>query len=155
MLIHELTAAECAALLRRINLGRLGCSRFDQPYVVPIHFSFAEGENCIYAFSTLGQKIEWMRRNSKVCLEVEEISDKDHWSTVVVVGRYEELQQTLEDADARQRAEQLFGQRHEWWLPAAARLTTAERAHVVLYRIRIDRMTGRRAGRDRNTPPPS
>jgi uncharacterized protein len=155
MLIHELTAAECAALLRRINLGRLGCSRFDQPYIVPIHFSFDEGENCIYGFSTVGQKIEWMRRNPKVCLEVEEISDKDHWSTVVVVGRYEELQQTLDDADARQRAEQLFGQRREWWLPAAAKLATAERPLVVLYRIQIDRITGRRAVRDRNTPSPS
>ena len=144
MLIHELNATECAALLRRHNIGRLGCSRFDQPYVVPIHFSFDEPENCIYAFSALGQKIEWMRRNPKVCLEVEEISDKDHWSTVV-------LQQTLDVAVALQRADRLIGQRHELWLPAAAKLTTTERAHVVLYRIQIDRMTGRRAVRDRNS----
>jgi nitroimidazol reductase NimA-like FMN-containing flavoprotein (pyridoxamine 5'-phosphate oxidase superfamily) len=151
MLIHELTPKECAAVLRRAHLGRLGCARFDQPYVVPIHFSYDEGSECVYAFSTLGQKIEWMRRNPKVCLEVEDIADKDHWSTVIVTGRYEEIQQSPEEAEARRRAEQLFLQRREWWLPGAAKLKTGERDHIVIYRIQIDHVTGRRASRDRDT----
>ena len=40
MLIHELTGDQCREVLGRAELGRLACSRFDQPYVVPIHFSF-------------------------------------------------------------------------------------------------------------------
>jgi nitroimidazol reductase NimA-like FMN-containing flavoprotein (pyridoxamine 5'-phosphate oxidase superfamily) len=151
MRIHELTPEECAAVLQRTHLGRLGCARFDQPYVIPIHFSFDEESECLYAFSTLGQKIEWMRRNPKVCLEVEDIADKDHWSTVVVIGRYEEIQKTADEASARRRAEQLFLQRREWWLPGAAKLTTSERDHIVVYRIQIDQMTGRRASRARDT----
>ena len=52
--------------------------------------------NCLYAFSTIGQKIEWMRENPKVCLEVEEIDDQSHWTTVLVIGRYEEIHQEPE-----------------------------------------------------------
>ena len=148
MLIHELSSNDCAEVLRRINLGRLGCSRFDQPYIVPIHFSFDAERSCVYAFSTIGQKIDWMRENPKVCLEVEDIGDKDHWTTVLVTGRYEEIQQPHE-AEARRRAERLFQERSEWWLPAAAKVGSRAHHDIVVYRIQIDRMSGRRVARDR------
>ena len=82
MLVHELSATDCLEVLRRSDLGRLACAHNDQPYVVPIHFSFDAGRNCLYACSTVGQKIGWMRQNPKVCLEIEEFADKDHWTTV-------------------------------------------------------------------------
>lgn len=149
MLIHELTPEECAEVLRRTQLGRLACARYDQPYVVPIHFSFDPERHCIYAFSTIGQKIEWMRANPKVCLEVEELATRDHWSTVVVTGRYEEIHDDPDEREARRRAEGLFQMRPEWWFPAAAKLPSSEHQHTVLYRINIDRVTGRRAARAR------
>ena len=148
MLIHDLNASECAEILSRNDLGRLGCSRYDQPYIVPIHYSFDAERNCLYAFSTIGQKIEWMRENPKVCLEVEEIGDRDHWTTILAIGRYEEVHQDPGEAEARTRAEQLFRQRREWWLPGAAKLESGEHPDVVVYRIQIDRLTGRRAARD-------
>ena len=40
MLIHELNPRECAEVLSRNHLGRLACARLDQPYIVPIHYSF-------------------------------------------------------------------------------------------------------------------
>ena len=150
MLIHELSPHDCAEVLSRNHLGRLGCSRYDQPYIVPILFSFDAERNCLYAFSTIGQKIAWMRENPKVCLEVEEIGDKSHWTTVLVIGRYEEIQQDPKETQARKRAEDLFQQRREWWLPGAAKAQSGEREHVVIYRIQIDRLTGRRATRDRD-----
>lgn len=149
MLIHELTEDECAEVLSRIDLGRLGCAHFDQPYIVPIHFSFDAERNCLYAFSTIGQKVEWMRQNPRVCLEVEEIEDKNHWTTVLVIGRYGEIDRTPADAEARTRAERLFQERPEWWLPGAGQVRPREHPEVVLYRIEIDRLTGRRAARDR------
>ena len=88
MLIHELDADTCAEFLSRNYLGRLACALFNQPYIVPIHFSFDADRTCLYAFSVVGQKIQWMRKNPKVCLEVEEIVDKDNWTTVLVFGRY-------------------------------------------------------------------
>jgi hypothetical protein len=147
MLIHELNPEECADVLKRMSLGRLACARFNQPYIVPILFSFDAERECAYAFSAIGQKIEWMRQNPKVCLEVEDITNKDHWVTVLAVGRYQEIRQEPEEAEARRRAETLFQQRPEWWLPGAGRLTAQERPQVVIYRIQIDRVTGRRAQR--------
>jgi uncharacterized protein len=147
MLIQELTPIECAAILQKTNLGRLACCRGNQPYVVPIHFSFDAERGCVYGFSTVGQKVLWMRENPLVCLEVEDMTDKDHWQTVVMFGRYEEIQDSPEEAEARQRAETLFQQRPEWWLPAAAKVGTRERHAVVVYRIQADRVSGRRAAR--------
>lgn len=147
MLIHELSQVECAALLQRVHIGRLACASGDQPYVVPVQFSFDPDGGCLYSFATFGQKIRWMRANPRVCVEIDEIADKDHWQTVVAVGRYEELRHQPDRADAEQRAQALFEQREEWWLPGTGRLPTRDTEPAVLYRIRIEHMTGRRAAR--------
>jgi nitroimidazol reductase NimA-like FMN-containing flavoprotein (pyridoxamine 5'-phosphate oxidase superfamily) len=147
MLIQDLTPTECAAILQRSHLGRLGCARDGQPYVVPIHFSFDPERGCVYSFSGVGQKVTWMRQNPRVCLEVDDVTSKDHWQTVVVFGRYEEIQDAPEEADARRRAERLFQRRPEWWLPAAAATAGSKVRHIV-YRIQIEEITGRRAARN-------
>lgn len=147
MRIHELTIDECLAFLAARSVGRLGVARFDQPYVVPIHYAFDVERRCAYAFSAIGQKVEWMRSNPAVCLEVDEVGDKDHWTSVVLLGRYSEIGRTAEDAAERQHCERLLERRDEWWLPAAARPAQHELSGVVLYRIEADRLTGRRASR--------
>jgi uncharacterized protein len=148
VLIHELTAAQCREVLERVTVGRLACARDDQPYIVPILFYFDPAERDLYSFSTVGQKIEWMRLNPKVCVEVDEVSDRFHWTSVIVFGRYEELRDSKDTSDARRRAYELFQQQREWWLPAGGRLTSGEQHGTpVAYRIRIDSMSGRRAAR--------
>lgn len=145
MLIHDLTPLECRAVLARTNIGRLGCSRDDQPYIVPILFSYDAADHCVYSFSLLGRKIEWMRSNPKVCLEVDDIGDQFHWTTVVALGRYQEI---TDDGPAKRRARELFEQRREWWLPAAAhRAGGQEHAVTVMYRLHLDSLTGRRTAR--------
>jgi nitroimidazol reductase NimA-like FMN-containing flavoprotein (pyridoxamine 5'-phosphate oxidase superfamily) len=150
MLVHKLTSTECEEVLGRINLGRLACARANQPYIVPISFYFASRDKCLYSFSTVGQKIEWMRRNPKVCIEADEISDRFNWLTVVVLGRYEEITQpNLENPEVH-RARELLQDRPTWWLPAAAKLADgSERAASVFFRITIESMSGRRAERPR------
>jgi uncharacterized protein len=64
MFIKELTKNECVKSLTEKGLGRLACAHENQPYVVPFHFAF-DGGNYLYAFSTLGQKIEWMCYSSE------------------------------------------------------------------------------------------
>jgi nitroimidazol reductase NimA-like FMN-containing flavoprotein (pyridoxamine 5'-phosphate oxidase superfamily) len=145
-----LSADQCADVLNRTRLGHLACARLDQPYVVPVHFSFDAAHQCLYGFSGVGQKIEWMRENPKVCVEVEDIEDKNHWTTVLVFGRYEEIGDSAAQADTRTRVLDLLEQRHEWWLPATAKLGTHEAHAAVIYQISIDRLTGRRAARDRS-----
>jgi len=145
MVIHELTRSECLEILGRIQLGRLACCRDDHPYIVPISFNF-DGEH-LYSFATLGQKIVWMRANPNVCVEVDDIEDRFHWTTVLVFGRYEELRSPVEHEQARERARHLFEKREEWWQPAAAKAGDPEHHVPLVYRIVISKITGRRADR--------
>jgi nitroimidazol reductase NimA-like FMN-containing flavoprotein (pyridoxamine 5'-phosphate oxidase superfamily) len=148
MIVHELTAAECRDILTRTNLGRLACARYNQPYIVPIFFSFDPDANCLYGFSTVGKKIEWMRENPRVCVEVEEIADQFHWATVVITGRYVEVRNADKAQAARERAKELFQQRPQWWLPGGAKLATGvEHDESVIYGIEIDALSGRRASK--------
>jgi len=148
MLVHKLTAPQCREVLARTRLGRLACARSNQPYVVPISVYFDPDENVLYGFSTLGQKIRWMRENPLVCVEVEEIVSRHDWTTVVAFGRYVEIPRGTLGASFRRRAYELFAKQSEWWLPGAANLAAGERpAAAVVYRIRLSRLTGRRVVR--------
>ena len=104
MLIHELTPAECRDVLYRTTVARLACSRVDQPYVVPVSFAYDTDSNCLFSFSTIGKKVEWMRENPKVCVEVEDVADRFHWTTIVIAGRYDEIVDSGEHEELRQRA---------------------------------------------------
>jgi uncharacterized protein len=149
MLIHDLAFDECVQLLQRNAVGHLGCAKDGEPYVVPIHYSFDAERQVIYVVSSVGQKVEWMRANPRVCLTVDEITDKNHWTTVVVNGAYAEIGDANADdpSDAQKRSQQLFHQRKEWWLPAMAKHSPDAPRKVVVFEIRIDRMTGRRSKR--------
>ena len=77
-------------------------------------------------------------------IEVDEIVDRFHWTTVLVTGRYEELEDSAPNDRARQRARQLFEQRDTWWLPGAGKnISVDEHAEPVFFRIRIDKISGR------------
>ena len=89
MRIIAISQHECGELLKRLYLGRLGCALDNQPYIVPVYFSYEP--DSIYIFSTVGKKIEWMRQNPKVCLQADEIVDRSDWLSVIVTGKYLEL----------------------------------------------------------------
>ena len=90
MVIREMSEGECLGVLARARLARLGCAHENQPYVVPVYLAY-EAPGCLYGFTTPGQKVEWMRTNPLVCVEVDEIATYDQWVSVIVFGRYEEL----------------------------------------------------------------
>lgn len=146
MFIEKMTEAECLGTLARTRLGRLACAHQNQPYIVPIYFAYEQPY--LYALTTPGQKIEWMRYNPLVCLEVDEVVDAEHWTSVVVFGQYEELRDLPEWKDPSLHALVLLNKNAGWWEPgcASSRLRDpAQPLEPVLYRIRIDRISGRRA----------
>lgn len=148
MTIHELTAAECEEFISQAAVGRLGCSHLGQPYIVPVSLYFWREERCLYGFSTLGTKVEWMRANPKVCVELDAIADRYTWTTVLIMGRYEELDASGAHASERQRALDLFQEHPRWWLPGGAKLSSGvEHPSPVVYRIHISSISGRRAVR--------
>jgi nitroimidazol reductase NimA-like FMN-containing flavoprotein (pyridoxamine 5'-phosphate oxidase superfamily) len=65
-----------------------------QPYIVPIHFGY-DGEN-IYFFTTDGTKTRILSANPKVCLQVEQVEDFEHWQSVMVIGHAEPLSNSKE-----------------------------------------------------------
>lgn len=147
MLIHEMTEAECHTALKHVSFGRLACSRDGQPYVVPIYFSY-DGKH-LYGFSTLGQKIEWMRSNPLVCLEIDERTSHHQWKSVVVLGRYEELPDAPDFGHERLHALEVLQKRAMWWQPAYVASEYHERLKPIFYRIHVRKMTGHRAAPDR------
>jgi len=137
-----MTDGECRAMLGAADVGRLACTLNDQPYIVPIHLDF-DGE-ALYGFATLGQKIEWMRHNPLVCVEIDDIATQRQWSSVVVFGQYEELPPTPENEDSRSVAARLIQRHPMWWEPASVPLASDEPRVPILFRIRIRELTGRR-----------
>lgn len=153
MFIHELSYQECCQILKRTSVGRLGCARNNQPYIVPIHFDF--NGTYVYGFTTLGQKIEWMRSNPLVCLEVDETISDQQWTSIVIFGRYEELPDTPEHLAARTHAYTFLQKRAMWWEPAYISPAHRDQPHSLIpifYRIHIDSMTGHKATADVSEP---
>jgi len=146
MFIHEMSDAECRHVLQGEKVGRLACARNNQPYVVPIYFAF-DG-NYIYGFTTVGQKVEWMRSNELVCFEMDQIETDRDWVSIVVFGRYEELPDTPAYEGARIQAHRALQTHAMWWEPAYMSQKNRDQPHSltpVFYRIHIEKMTGHRA----------
>jgi uncharacterized protein len=145
MRITAISQEECGELLSRISIGRLACSLDNQPYIVPVSFSYEPG--FIYVFSTLGQKIKWMRQNPKVCLQADEMGSGSNWMSVVVIGTYLELTQSQHTAERGHAMEQL-SQYSQWWRnPLAERREQIGDSSIetVFFRIDIESITGLRA----------
>ena len=175
MFIQEMSKTECLSTLARTRVGRLACAQENLPYVVPIFFVYED--SYLYGFTTLGQKVEWMRSNPLVCVEVDEVQNFEEWTSIVIFGTYEELPElavTPEFAQEQRREhepsqamvrpksvssnasqqarlhahELLQEHRVRWWEPGSASRTGRKPDHPltpIFYRIRIDRITGRRA----------
>lgn len=146
MLIEELTNEESLHLLARTTLGRIACAQGAQPYVVPFYFAYHN--HYLYSFSTVGQKIEWMRANPLVCVETDELVSSQQWLSLIAFGLYEELPDTLRWQRERASAYDLLQKRGMWWEPGCAKtmLHGIQRPLVpVFYRIRVVRISGHRA----------
>jgi nitroimidazol reductase NimA-like FMN-containing flavoprotein (pyridoxamine 5'-phosphate oxidase superfamily) len=141
MRIVEISQDECKGLLNRVSVGRLACSLEDQPYVVPTCFVY-EPEH-LYVFSTLGQKIRWMRQNPNVCLQADQIGDRSNWTSVVLNGAFVELRESAEKEHARERLAKFS----DWWqTPLAERRERTGDLSIepIFFRIDIASMSGLR-----------
>ena len=145
MRIVAISRQECSQLLKRVSIGRLACSLDDQPYIVPVAFSYEPG--CIYIFSTLGKKIKWMRQNPKVCLQADEIGNPSNWLSVIVTGRYVELDRPHHTAEREHALEQLAHYSQWWRNPLAQRREQSSDLSIepLFFRIDIESMSGLRA----------
>ena len=146
MHIEELTRKASLDFLAGSRLGRLACANQSQPYVTPFYFAYHD--QWIYSFSTVGRKIEWLRANPLACVEVDEITNFENWTSVVVSGRYMELTKTVEGQATRDLAHKLLQQYQFWWEPGYARTVvhgTPRPLDPIYYRLSVDEISGHRA----------
>ena len=150
MFIHEMSRVECNDALSRAKYGRLACAHNNQPYVLPLNFTF-DGNSYLYCFATLGQKVEWMRSNPLVCFEVDEVKNHNQWSSVIVFGSYQELPDKPEFETARIHLQECLQKRVMWWEPAYISQEHRDKPHSptpIFFRIKIESMTGHRTNPD-------
>lgn len=88
-MIGIMSPDETEATLRRSRIERIGCSANDRPYLVPINYAY--DDSFVYAYSSLGRKIEVMREQPLICFEVEEVDGPSTWRCVIAEGEYEEI----------------------------------------------------------------
>lgn len=146
MHIEELAEKTSMDFLAAKRLGHLACANKGQPYITPCYFAYHD--QCIYGFSTVGQKIEWLRANPHACLQVDEIKSFQEWTSVIVFGRYEELLKSLENEATRELAYTLLHQHQFWWEPGYARAVRhgiPRPLEPVYYRLFIDEISGHKA----------
>ena len=85
-----LTKEQCLQVLQSEVVGRIGCySKEDGVYIVPITYAF-DGK-FIYAHSKEGLKIQLMRKNSRVCFQVDHIENMANWRSIIAWGEYQEI----------------------------------------------------------------
>jgi len=138
--IDEMGKKEIRDLLQKVGHGHLGCAFEGHPYVVPMHYYF-DGSD-IYLFTTVGMKTKYMDGNPEVCLQVEEIHDRDHWCSIIVMGRAEHITER-QDID---RVMQLVKTKNPTLSPVMNRtwIDAWGRAEIMaLYRIHPSEMIGR------------
>ncbi|HXX70234.1 MAG TPA: pyridoxamine 5'-phosphate oxidase family protein [Polyangiaceae bacterium] len=139
--MNELARDEVDRFLDEQTVGRIGCHDAGLTYVVPV--IYARQADALYVMTTEGQKVHMMRKNPSVCFEVDEYeAATGSWRSVIVQGRYEEL-----DGDGKALALSILAQRF------GTRRVPTERPRVplgpiVAFCVRIQSATGRSVRRD-------
>jgi nitroimidazol reductase NimA-like FMN-containing flavoprotein (pyridoxamine 5'-phosphate oxidase superfamily) len=88
-MIATLSPGAIEQLLHEQVVGRIGCHARGRTYVVPTTYAYIDGAAICHTGN--GLKVRMMRENPDVCFEVEDLRHLPRWSSVVALGRYEEL----------------------------------------------------------------
>lgn len=141
--------AALEAVIAAAAVCRVAMCDGDRPYVVPMCFGYADGVFYLHC-AREGRKLEILRENANVCLEVEEGVSVTPGKTacdwgmsfrsVMAFGRAE----TVDDPAERRRGLDLITARYA----PAVRTEYPEGmlARTVVLRVKADRMTGKRSG---------
>lgn len=88
-MLGHLNETEIENVLFSHLVGRIGCHHDNTTYIVPI--SYAYDGTYIYCHTRPGMKVDIMRKNPRICFEVDNVADMANWSSVISWGNYEEL----------------------------------------------------------------
>ncbi|MEO5860301.1 MAG: pyridoxamine 5'-phosphate oxidase family protein [Pyrinomonadaceae bacterium] len=139
--IEEMRAGEAREVLEQLNYAHLAMAKDNIPYVVPVHYAF-DGQD-LFIYTTEGKKADIIKVNPEICLQAEEVEDKENWKSVMVSGTAEQIT----DEDGRQKALALILRINPKLTPAISIrwMDSWVRENIeVIYRISPRSVTGRR-----------
>lgn len=141
-MIGSLNETQIDQVLYSQVVGRIGCHVAGKTYIVPVAYVF-DGTH-IYAHSRVGQKVLMMRKNPRVCFQVDQIDNLANWRSVVIECEYEELKTVTQ----QNRAFALLKDRLSPIMTSAAAKPTQgvpgeKRMRPILFRFSILEKSGR------------
>jgi nitroimidazol reductase NimA-like FMN-containing flavoprotein (pyridoxamine 5'-phosphate oxidase superfamily) len=136
-MMRTLNTEEGRRLLKTARVARLGCIVDGEPYVVPLNCHL-EGDY-LYSHSLPGLKIAGLRENPRACVQADDIESDLRWRSVMAFGKYEEITNPNERADILNKLLHKFSLLTP--VESAIALDGAA-AEVIVFRIRIERLTG-------------
>ncbi|MDR6903707.1 pyridoxamine 5'-phosphate oxidase family protein [Rhizobium miluonense] len=145
MNVQEMSYDECIALVKKEWLARLACADGNVPYVVPVQYACADDK--LYVFTLPGKKLTIMRRNPRVCLQIDRLKSKHSWKSVVIDARFTDLS-AGESREERDLAWSLLAGHTDWWEPGAlkpiAKLADNPLSTHVFFALEIVDVSGRK-----------
>lgn len=145
--IEEMETDEIHDLIASSNYAHLGCSRDDEPYVVPINYAFVDPH--IYIYTTEGKKADILKANPRVCLQIEAVKDRTDWRSAIVHATANEVR----DSDERERAVRAILKINPTLTPAISVhwMDDWVRENIeILFRLDVTSKTGRRTAKSRS-----
>ena len=139
--MRSLLEKEAQELLTSARIGRLGCVDDGEPYVVPINYFFEDGS--VYSHSLPGRKIDILRAHPRACLQVDDIENDFNWRSAIAYGDFEEIHGPAE----RNAILRKLLSRFPLLTPVESTMALdASAPDSVVFRLRIDRITGMAEG---------
>ena len=133
-MLNEIAARK---VLQSARVARLGCIVNGEPYVVPISCHLED--DCLYSHSLPGLKITGLRENPRACVQADEIESDLHWRSAIAFGNYEEITKSNEREEILGRLLRKF----PMLTPVESAIAAdGSNPQVIIFRIRIDRLTG-------------
>ena len=147
IMIGILTTDQINNVVSSQSVCRIACTDGKDPYICPVVYTF-DGKHIIFQ-SKPGKKINYLRKNSSVCAEIDIINNLNNWKSVLVYGTFEELK----NKEADEARKFLFNKAHTLMTISAVHpfehsntlpsLDDPNRIKKIMCRINIKEMTGR------------
>lgn len=139
--IGTLDSQEALSLFEQCRFAHLACHHHADLYLVPISYVYADG--VLYSHSEPGRKIDIMRKNPHVCIQVEKVEDYFHWRSAIAWGDFEELTGDQAAGAMRILLKKVSEEADSMQLSSLGLDMTAQLESAIIYRIKINKVTGR------------
>lgn len=139
----EMSAAEVEAFLTEQGVGLLSLADDGAAYAVPISFGYDGGDALYFFLIRFGEgsrKLEYLETTTEATFVAYEVTGPTRWKSVLVAGELERVPE-----EDRERMEEVMYDN-----ALAARLFPYEEpiTGITRVRLRIDRVSGRKASAD-------